>query len=250
MVVLDAANRMLKLVGKDLKVLHSVTMNKAPQDIASSEAGEIAVAYYKEIQVYQIKSTSIAKETRIIYTREPITSMATLNDNLAILFVKRIACSAGDSDDPDETSDGEYEIIVQIRTFKNKILVDKDSFVDANGHTVNFSKPHSISIRKNEDIIILENRQFKVFGMDGRLKWFYKFGLQHLSSMTFDTEGNIYICDRSAKKIRQVEANHFMKNRVIASLAMCPTSILFIPNEKTIIVGFEDSVSMYVYKFI
>ena len=189
--------------------------------------------------------------TRKIYTREPITSIATLNDNLAILFVQKTDnSSSGDSnDDSDDNNDDDYEITVQIRTFRNKILADKTDFADAKGQTMVFSEPKSIHVHKNEEIIILEKRQFKVFDIDGRLKWYYKFNLQHLSGITFDSESNIYVCDKSTKKIQQIEANNYMKSRVLASLTENPTSILFDSKERTVVLGFDDNDSMHVYKF-
>ena len=139
---------------------------------------------------------------------------------------------------------------VQIRTHRNKILSNKDTFVDAKDKVVQFSQPHAIRIRNNVEIIILERTQFKVFSMDGRLKGFYKFNLQHLANMTFDSENNIYVCDKITKKIIQVEANNFKKNRVLTSLTECPASVMFNPNDKTFIVGFEGNDSMNVYKFV
>lgn len=245
-VVLDRANCMLKLISKSFTVLDSLNLKSIPQDITVSGAGEIAVAFNKEIDIYSLTTTENFQYTRKFYTREPITSIALLNDNLAILFVQK---SGSSSDNSYENSADNYDITVQIRTFTSTILADKNNFVDGTGQTVNFLEPNSLQIRNNEDIIISEKRQFKVFDINGRLKWFCKFDLQHISGMTFDTEGNIYVCDKSTKKIRQVAAKGYWKNKVLALLTECPTTILFNPKDRTIVLGLEDTDSMYVYKF-
>ena len=175
----------------DFEKLYSITQRNFEeilQGIAVSESGEIAVAFNKEIDIYSMKPAENFQYTRKIYTREPITSIASLNDNLAILFVQKTDnSSSGDSNiNSDDNNDDDYEITVQIRTFRNKILADKTDFAEAKGQTMVFSEPKSIHVHKNEEIMILEKRQFKVFDIDGRLKWYYKFHLQHLSGITLD----------------------------------------------------------------
>ena len=53
MVVLDEANCMVKLISKNFTVLRSVILKKFLQGIAVSESGEIAVAFNKEIDIYE-----------------------------------------------------------------------------------------------------------------------------------------------------------------------------------------------------
>ena len=104
-VILDKADRILKLVSKDYKLTHHVVLKSDFRDIAFVCKNLIALAYKKEIVIFR----SCCKELYQCWsydTRDHISSMASTDDNIAILFVEK-------------ERDG-YKMSVQIRTCKTK----------------------------------------------------------------------------------------------------------------------------------
>ena len=104
-----------------------------------------------------------------------------------------------------------------------------------------------------DEFIIAEESRVTVFERSGKMKWYFKMAAtEQVNFISYDTEGNIYICDTDSNKVHQISStsNHSKReSRVIISDLKKPSSILFNPVNKMLVVGCKDDDCVYTYQF-
>ena len=167
-----------------------------------------------------------------------------------------------DNDDDDDEDDDDVSTRLAILysdrlvKFRNKNIRLERKFWKYKRHRLvpfHLRSPFMIRARNKDEFIVAEENRVTVFERGGTMKWFYKMDdSEQVNFITYDTEGNIYICDTDSNKIHQIssESNKSSrKSRVIISDLEKPSSVLFNPVNRTLVVGCMDDDCVYTYKF-
>ena len=161
--------------------------------------------------------------------------------------------NSGDDDDCDDIS------TTLAVLYSDKCVKIKNKSVDLVKTGRNYTQafrlrsPFMIRARNKDELILAEENRVTVFERSGKMKWFFKMGDgEHVNFITYDTEGNIYICDTDSSKIHQISSatNQFSrKSRIIISDLQKPSTILFNHVYRTLVVGCKDDDCVYTYQF-
>ena len=235
MVLMDAENKIIKLVDPGFEVKSYKVMEVQPLDICLTVNETIAVATSKGICLFPIKNEALGKANFFPMKYDPV-SICSVGENLAILCSRK--------------RENKSVSFIQIRKINNEVVKQIDTFTNNKGKTIELYDPRMIRKWEQDEFIICEPKYVKRFGNDGNLKWFYtEQDLQNLTYIACDSEKNIYTCDLNRGYLYQVSSYSYYISRIIAYGIGKPSSVVFNPINKTLVIGCLKDNNVFVYKF-
>lgn len=237
MVFIDASNDCVKVVSPGFMTHDYLRLDETPNDVSLINENRVVVALDKSICIYMVSDTHQIRKERKFLTQEVVFSVTMIGEDFGLLFSEQ-------DEDTDESS-------VQIRSSKNRIVDNIDTFRDKDGIPRDLDEPYLIRSRRPDEILVCEAKQLKAFDLDGDLKWYFKHRGRSTEYIAFDSDNNIYLCDVESRKIFQVSVNSYKRNCVLVQNtgAESPRCILINSKERTLIVGFLNNDLIEVYQF-
>ena len=241
MAFIDDANDCLKVVSSDFKIVDFEEFDTAPFDLAVNGDDMIAVAVGRTVCLFKIDNVNgvlMLRKEKSFLTKDVVYSLCVIGENIGILF-----------SDLEEETDDTY---IEIRNKNGKIMRSVDMFRNKSRYIVDLYEPYTIRSRYPDELLVCEPSKLKAFGLNGNLRWFFKYSGPSLQSIAFDDRKNIYICDRIARRIHQISASSYRNHRVLITNTgiRSPRCVLINSKTRTLVVGFEKNNLVQVYKFV
>ncbi|XP_052217178.1 uncharacterized protein LOC127835030 [Dreissena polymorpha] len=247
-VLLDVANKKIKIASLDLKVISNMKLFDYPSDmciiIKQVDLVWMCVSFpkAKEVRIFKIKDDVHINHIFTVQTRFYPVSLAGFKNDVIVLSRNNL----------DEKS-----TIMQMEQFSapgkpSTVLINVDDMNDASRIRpgINFS------------LLMLRGRHvscIKMHNAKGNIKlgieqWYYKCHMNRVfkdvTDVTIDKEGNKYICAKDSNSVHQVSYSCFSKNRIIIDSINTPTCIVVDSNGDRIILGYEKDDNLYEYPFV
>ena len=227
MVFVDKSNRVVKLVNSKFEVIDYITLRAEPTDFTFIGNGEFAIALNNTVAVYYIHENDSKIRFRSLYkTVKTIKALCMLGDNFLILS--------------DVVEDGTPKTAAEEFNRQFKFLREIDNI---NGSCV--------GSRNSDDIVVGDSDYVRIKDKNGQEKWWFMRGyMKKVINVSFDTQDNIYICDREDNAVTVVSPSNYLNSRAIIPSLPKPACVSVNPIKRTIVVGCIGDNNVHVYKFV
>ena len=235
MVFIDKENQLIKVVTDTFQVKCYKLLDDAPLDVCLLKNNKIAVATESSVTILDVDSS--LEKPMLLSMAETVRSLCPLKNGVWML------CSKTDWD----SGEG-FHIIIADSKFKT--IGRRDSFKTFYGMNTTLEDAKLIRSRNTNEFIICTPTEVKMYKLCGKERWYFKpSGLRNAAYIAFDVQNNLYVADIASGTIYQMSSDSYRNYRTLIRGILRPASILFNPNEQTLVIGCAREDMVYEYHF-
>ena len=236
MIFIDKENQLIKVVTEDFHIKCYKLLEDVPLDVCFLKNNKIAVATFSSVTILDVASK--LEEPLLQSMTKTVHSLCPLKDEVWMLCTETVY--------PD--TEEQFHIIIVDSKFRT--IDRRDTFKSCYGTDTTLKHAKLIRSRKTNEFIICTPKEVKTFKLCGSERWYFKpSGLRHAEYLAFDVQNNLYVADIESGTIYQMSSDSYRNYRTLIRGIQRPASILFNPNEQTLVIGCSRKNDVYEYQF-